>query len=165
MLCYFLKKSEAHLGIQYNNHFNPFHIFCFSGEAKEWEIEEAFLSAFQLCENKGQVTYAVYQLFCYWTHHIPFFLKFFKLRHMEIILMSRQLIPKWCAQKILDQCGLTGIWIYFFYHNDIWWLFQVWNSIFSLKRKGTLALQEFPLIHHQMNHAVQLLWFIIFLNT
>lgn len=61
MLCYFLKKSEAHLGIQYNNHFNPFHIFCFSGEAKEWEIEEAFLSAFQLCENKGQVTYAEFE--------------------------------------------------------------------------------------------------------
>lgn len=30
-----------------------------SGEAKEWEIEEAFLSSFELCENKGQVTYAV----------------------------------------------------------------------------------------------------------
>nr|XP_058963199.1 calcyphosin-2-like isoform X2 [Pocillopora verrucosa] len=32
-----------------------------SGEAKEWEIEEAFLSAFQLCENKGQVTYAEFE--------------------------------------------------------------------------------------------------------
>ncbi|RMX56794.1 hypothetical protein pdam_00009950 [Pocillopora damicornis] len=32
-----------------------------SGEAKEWEIEDAFLSAFQLCENKGQVTYAEFE--------------------------------------------------------------------------------------------------------
>lgn len=34
-----------------------------SGEAKEWEIEEAFLSSFELCENKGQVTYAVREQF------------------------------------------------------------------------------------------------------
>ena len=33
--------------------------FFFSGEAKELEIEEAFLSSFEFCENKGQVTYAV----------------------------------------------------------------------------------------------------------
>ncbi|KAL9985116.1 hypothetical protein ACROYT_G007483 [Oculina patagonica] len=32
-----------------------------SGEAKEWEIEEAFLSSFELCENKGQVTYAEFE--------------------------------------------------------------------------------------------------------
>lgn len=32
-----------------------------SGESQEWEIEEAFLSAFQLCENKGQVTYAEFE--------------------------------------------------------------------------------------------------------
>ena len=35
------------------------HVFIFSGEAKELEIEEAFLSSFEFCENKGQVTYAV----------------------------------------------------------------------------------------------------------
>jgi len=34
-----------------------------SGEAKEWEIEEVFLSSFELCENKGQVTYAVREQF------------------------------------------------------------------------------------------------------
>lgn len=38
-------------------------MFNSSGEAKEWEIEEAFLSSFELCENKGQVTYAVREQF------------------------------------------------------------------------------------------------------
>lgn len=32
-----------------------------SGEAKEWEIEESFLSSFGLCENKGEVTYAEFE--------------------------------------------------------------------------------------------------------
>jgi len=32
-----------------------------SGEAKEWEIEEAFLSSFEFCENKEQVTYAEFE--------------------------------------------------------------------------------------------------------
>ena len=33
--------------------------FSHPGEAKEWEIEKTFLSSFELCAEKGQVTYAV----------------------------------------------------------------------------------------------------------
>ena len=33
--------------------------FFSSGEVKQSEIEESFLRSFELCENKGQVTYAV----------------------------------------------------------------------------------------------------------
>lgn len=32
-----------------------------SGEANDWEIEESFLSSFELCENRGQVTYAEFE--------------------------------------------------------------------------------------------------------
>lgn len=42
--------------------------FFSSGEVRESEIEESFLRSFELCENKGQVTYAVS------CHSILFFL-------------------------------------------------------------------------------------------
>ncbi|XP_068744753.1 calcyphosin-2-like isoform X1 [Montipora capricornis] len=32
-----------------------------SGEAKEWEIEESFLNSFELCTNRGQVTFAEFE--------------------------------------------------------------------------------------------------------
>ncbi|XP_015764532.1 PREDICTED: calcyphosin-2-like [Acropora digitifera] len=62
----FRKLDPSKSGIVNLNNMRKFyctkkHPKVLSGEAKEWEIEKTFLSSFELCAEKGQVTYAEFE--------------------------------------------------------------------------------------------------------